>query len=241
MKKYLLAILFAFPSIAFSADLDGYYISLKGGVSNSGDNGYCYDTGSGGDLCWSRDDLGTGYIYGLSVGKRISDNIRIELEANKRDDYEIKNRTYYNSFTDNTSVHTADIDSKTLFLNILFDFRSISIGKNSVKPYIGAGVGYSRNRLSKVREGSLNYPNRVTHIDGSSKSNTAYKLTAGLLFDITENLSVDVNYQYVDLGSFESGTGTEFLANGNRDTLIHAINGAGIDAHEILIGLQYKF
>ena len=241
MKKYLLAILLAFPSIAFSANLDGYYISLKGGVSNSGDNGYCYNNGNGNDLCWSRDDLGTGYIYGLSVGKRISDNIRIELEANKRDDYEIKNRTYYTEFNGNTSDHTADIDSKTLFLNILFDFQPILVGKNSVKPYIGAGVGYSRNRLSQVREGNLNYPIRVTHIDGSSKSNTAYKLTAGLLFDITENLSVDVNYQYVDLGSFESGTGVTNLADGRRATLLRAINGAGIDAHEILIGLQYKF
>ena len=44
-----------------------------------------------------------------------------------------------------------------------------------------------------------------------------------------------------DLGSFKSDTGTELLANGNRGTLMHAINGAGIDAHEILIGLQYKF
>ena len=175
------------------------------------------------------------------MGKRISDNIRIELEANKRDDYEIKNRTYYTEFNGSTSDHTADIDSKTLFLNILFDFQPILVGKNSVKPYIGAGVGYSRNRLSKVREGNLKYPTRVTHIDGSSKSNTAYKLTAGLLFDITENLSVDVNYQYVDLGSFESGTGVTNLADGRRATLLRAINGAGIDAHEILIGLQYKF
>jgi len=241
MKKYLLAFLFILPSTSFSADLDGYYISLKAGVSNSGDNGYCYDNDNGGDICWTRDDLGTGYIYGLSVGKRISDNIRIELEANKRDDYKIKNRTYYTEFNGNTSDHTADIDSKTLFLNILFDFQSILVGKNSVKPYIGAGVGYSRNRLSTVREENILNPIQVSLIDGSSKSNTAYKLTAGLLFDITENLSVDVNYQYVDLGSFKSDTGTELLANGNRGTLIHAINGAGIDAHEILIGLQYKF
>ena len=43
-------------------------------------------------------------------------------------------------------------------------------------------------------------------IDGNTINQFAYKLSAGTLVSITEQLSLDVNYQYVNLGAFKSGT-----------------------------------
>ena len=48
-------------------------------------------------------------------------------------------------------------------------------------------------------------PNGVT-IGGDTINQFAYKLSAGTLVSLTQQLSLDVNYQYVNLGAFKGGT-----------------------------------
>ena len=79
-------------------------------------------------------------------------------------------------------------------------------------------------------------------IDGNTISQFAYKLSAGALFSLSENLSLDVNYQYVDLGAFKSETRNAFIRSGVvDDALIKGYNGGEIKSQEIMFGLQYKF
>ena len=76
--------------------------------------------------------------------------------------------------------------------------------------------------------------------DGNTINQFAYKLSAGTLVSITEQLSLDVNYQYVNLGAFKSGT--EVLFNGAFDSnLQRGINGGDIKTQELMVGLQYTF
>ena len=42
LKKITLALLFAIPSLSLAMDLDGFYITLKGGISKSMDTGVIY-------------------------------------------------------------------------------------------------------------------------------------------------------------------------------------------------------
>ena len=76
--------------------------------------------------------------------------------------------------------------------------------------------------------------------DGNTINQFAYKLSAGTLVSLTEQLSLDVNYQYVNLGAFKGGTRTllngAFFANLQRP-----INGGEIKTQELMVGLQYKF
>ena len=53
-------------------------------------------------------------------------------------------------------------------------------------------------------------------------------------------MSLDINYQYVDLGSFKSGLG--YVASGGATgNLTEALNGGEIKTQELMVGLQYKF
>ena len=79
---------------------------------------------------------------------------------------------------------------------------------------------------------------------GSANDNNinqfAYKLSAGTLVSLTEHLSLDVNYQYVNLGAFKGGT--EFSRNGSfSSNFQRGINGGDIKTQELMVGLQYKF
>ena len=79
---------------------------------------------------------------------------------------------------------------------------------------------------------------------GSASGNTinqfAYKLSAGTLVSLTQQLSLDVNYQYVNLGAFKGGT--VFSRNGVFSSNVQrGTNGGDIKTQELMVGLQYKF
>ena len=60
------------------------------------------------------------------------------------------------------------------------------------------------------------------------------------MVSITEHLSLDVNYQYVNLGAFKSGT--EVFDNGAFVVNVQRpLNGGDIKTQELMVGLQYTF
>lgn len=58
--------------------------------------------------------------------------------------------------------------------------------------------------------------------------------------NLSEKLSIDINYQYADLGKFKSGV---YYTNfgGGSNIIPEAFNGGEIKTQELMIGLQYKF
>ena len=115
------------------------------------------------------------------------------------------------------------------------------MSNTAITPYLGGGVGISRNKMGTVVENANGIPFGDTF--GSKTINQfAYKLSAGTLFSLTEQLSLDVNYQYVNLGAYKGGT--EVLINEVRTPafdLQRGINGGDIKTQELMVGLQYKF
>ena len=213
----------------------GFYITVKGGVSESRDAGEMHGDAGGGEYDIKDSNLGTGHVFGLSVGKRINNNFRLELEFSQRDELE-----YDAKFTSEPSVSKgvrdkADIDTKSVFINGFYDFESFVISNTSVTPYLGGGIGISRNEMGTVTDsfstGSLN---------GKKVTEFAYKFAAGTLVNLSEKLSIDINYQYADLGKFKSGV---YSTNFGGGSIIYpeAFNGGEIKTQELMIGLQYKF
>ena len=236
IKKIILALLFAIPSFSFAIDLDGFYITPKGGISKSMDTGVIFGDAGGGQFDIKDNDLGTGYVFGLSVGKYITNNFRVELEASQRGGLEYD--TEYASEPNLGTTTKADIKTQSIFINGFYDFESFAIINSSVTPYIGGGIGISRNKMGVVTE--VTTENEVAYLDGNKVSQFSYKLAAGTLINLTKKLSLDINYQYVDLGSFKSGL--DYVASGGATgTLTEALNDGEIKTQELMVGLQYKF
>ena len=231
MKKILAALLFTLPTMAVAIDLEDYYITAKGGVSKTMDTG----TASYGQVgiiypSLKDDDLGTGSAFGFSVGKYLNDNFRLELEVTKRTSYELD--TYI--LQSPTDVDTANIDTTSLFINSFYDFQPFTISNTPITPYVGGGIGISRNKTGTDVSSTNGIPNGVSTV-GDTSNQFAYKLSAGTLVSLTDQLSLDVNYQYVNLGEFESSTA---ITGGN---LQRPISGGKIKSQELMVGLQYAF
>ena len=234
MKKLLAALLLTLPTISVAIDFDGFYITPKAGVSKSMDTGVMNYTDSGTTDYLEDGDLGTGYVFGLSFGKFVTDNLRFEIEATKRTSYEYDAKQINSTFS-----FKSHVDTKTLLINGFYDFQPFSIGNTSIKPYLGGGVGISKNQSGNEVEYNNGSPDGVS-TKGVTISQFAYKLSAGTLFSLTEKISVDLNYQYVNLGGFKGGT--TVLTNGVfSNTLDGPVNGGEIKTQELMVGLQYKF
>ena len=235
MKKILAAFLLTLPTMAVAVDLDGYYITAKGGISKTSDTGVTNFNAIILTLVMQNEDLGTGSAFGFSVGKYLTDSFRLELEATKRTGYE-----YDAPFTIlPTFTEEAKIETHALFINGFYDFQPFIIRNMPITPYLGGGVGISRNKMGTTAQHDNGVPDGVT-IGGNTINQFAYKLSAGTLFSLTEHLSLDVNYQYVNLGDFKSGTNA-YVNGVFAGTLQRGINGGEIKSQELMVGLQYTF
>jgi len=239
MKKLLAALLLTLPTISVAIDLEGYYITPKAGISNTMDTGVTNINNGGTIKDLYDDDLGTGSAFGFSAGKYLSDNFRLELELIKRTGYEY-DADYIGGLEEALRMSQAgDLDSTSIFVNGFYDFQPFSIRNTAITPYLGGGIGISRNKMDKVNDLISGVSQGVT-IDGDTVNQFAYKLSAGTLVSLTEQLSLDVNYQYVNLGSFKSGARVEVNGVFNQD-LVEGVNGGEIKTQELMVGLQYKF
>ena len=240
MQKLLTALLLTLPSMAFAIDLDGYFITAKGGVSKTMNTGTTsFNRENGAIRTFQDEDLGTGNAFGFSVGKYLTNSFRLELEAIKRTGYEYDARITTVGLTSNTEE--AKIQTEALFINGFYDFQPFTMSNTAITPYLGGGVGISRNKMGRAVQYRFGVPDGVT-MGGNTINQFAYKLSAGTLVSLTEYLSLDVNYQYVNLGKFKQSTklyfnGVRLPANDNQTPL----NDGEIKSQELMVGLQYTF
>ena len=219
-------------------DLEGYYITAKGGASktfNTGTTSFNFANGVLATL--QNEDLGTGSAFGFSVGKYLTDSFRLELEATKRTGYEFDARRITVTFV----TEEAKIETHALFINGFYDFQPFSIRNTAITPYLGGGVGISRNKMGTTVQYVNGIPDGFT-FDGNTINQFAYKLSAGTLVSITEQLSLDVNYQYVNLGAYKGST--EVYDEEEREVdedYQRGTNGGDIKTQELMVGLQYTF
>ena len=183
------------------------------------------------------EDLGTGSAFGFSVGKYLTNSFRLELEAIKRAGYEYDARGSNAGATGGTVE--AKIQTEAVFINGFYDFQPFTMSNTAITPYLGGGVGISKNKMKTIVERVNGITDGVT-LGGNTINQFAYKFSAGTLVSLTEQLSLDVNYQYVNLGAFKSGTEL-FLHGAFATSLQRPINGGDIKTQELMVGLQYKF
>ena len=220
--------------MAVAIDLEGYYITAKGGISKSMDTGVTdIINADPTDFFLEDNDLGTGWAGGLSVGKYLTNKFRMELEFTRRGGLE------YNALNSNPSnffYEKAHISSNALFVNGLYDFQPFSVKSSSITPYIGGGIGIARNKMGMQKEISGASGNVLNTWNSNSISSLAYKLSVGTLVSFTEKVSLDLNYQYVNLGDFKGR-----VDSNSGYIYTRGIHGGEIKTQELMVGLQYKF
>lgn len=107
-----------------------------------------------------------------------------------------------------------------------------------ITPFIGAGIGTSRNTIShftdtKVIAGGGGYAGTA------SKWEFAWALHAGVVYDVTPNFAIELAYRYLDLGDARTGT----LLNQGTGTCVTCapMEFRGITSHDLKLGVRWMF
>ena len=88
-----------------------------------------------------------------------------------------------------------------------------------VTPYVGAGVGVAYNMLSGMTDTGIASNGFAAspaggYFSNGNKTDFAWALMAGLSFNVTQNLKLDLGYRYLDYGKFTSGQSNCLSGNG---------------------------
>lgn len=120
---------------------------------------------------------------------------------------------------------------------------------HGVTPYVGAGAGFARSKLSDVFTTSNGQfvdsatgatVRQISHGFASDETKTsfAWALMAGASLDLTPSVKLDVGYRYLDLG--QDVAATSGLLNCLCGVVGNPLHVADLDAHELRIGLRWQ-
>ena len=230
MKKILFLTIISLATSGVLADIGDNYFSIKLGSSNSKNAGITSATNqfnSSGTI--PNNDLDRSNVLGISIGKYLSERFRSEIGISQRKGFK------YHTTALPGYYYKSDVESFTVFLNGYVDAQPMTLLQNSVTTYVGAGIGISRNKMNPL---SI-YRDWV--LLGTASSNTetelALKFALGALINLSDNVSVDLNYQYVDLGDIKSSKNLSWDARDFKAPF----SGPEITSSELNIGLQIVF
>jgi opacity protein-like surface antigen len=111
-----------------------------------------------------------------------------------------------------------------------------------VTPFIGAGIGTSRNTISSfVDIGATQAGANIlstTYAENASKWNLAWALYAGLAYKVTPGLSLELTYRYVDLGTARTGLTNSF----DGVTVVNAtpFQFGTITSQDVMLGFRWN-
>ena len=246
------------PSPAYAASytpppFDGYYLRLDVAAARSETLGFSQAdlTVNGGTFV--SESLGTQPVLTVGIGRQITSRIRADLTGEYRvpsslGGYDNLSATLISNgeiFQANTT-YRGEYSSLVGLANIYFDLGHW----RGFTPYVGAGIGAARNEISDFTTatvGSLTDPKtgaKVTEMSSAtsqdhSQWNLAWALMAGVSFDLTDALKLDVGYRYIDLGSGESASSDRLICN--CGTLGQPLQLHDLTANEIRIGMRFQF
>ncbi|MFL7012697.1 outer membrane protein [Enterovibrio norvegicus] len=187
---------------------------------------------------------GDGTVSTLGLGYVINEQFRIETRLGYREGKFNSQRVGTGARTGEEYVLNGKLKSTTLTVEGFYD---VDTG-TAFTPYIKAGVGVARNEYS-ARLGGAGVNTFIDQIGGTfdsidgtvdgyyddyadeTSTEFTWNVGIGASYDITDQLSLIGEYQYISLG--DASTGQDSFTDGFR------IDEA--TAHEVQVGLRYHF
>ena len=112
-------------------------------------------------------------------------------------------------------------------------------------PFVGAGVGFSRNTISNFGDFSTCIDSSNCASGGSdafagtaSTWNFAWALHAGLAYQLSRNVTLELAYRYIDLGKARSG---DLVAFDGTNNVNNPMEFNHLTSNDVKLGLRFNF
>jgi opacity protein-like surface antigen len=170
-------------------------------------------------------------LFGVGIGYNFNDWLRFDVTGEYRGKANFHGMDIY---TDGTGFHddtySASKSELTFLLNGYVDLGTWC----NFTPFVGAGVGMSRNTISTFRDIGLSTGSDA-YANSASKWNFAWALHAGLAYKVTRNFTVELAYRYLDLGNAATGNAITFDGN-----VFPPFEFQHLTSHDVKLGVRFN-
>lgn len=191
----------------------------------------------GSDFTWvDRGRFGSSGLIGGGVGYEINQWLRGDVTVEYRHDSRFSALDRWNRGgdpADPVTNHYTARKSELLFLANAYADLGTYYG---MTPYVGAGIGTSRNTISGFRDYAPN-DDIVNTAANHSQWQLAWALHAGLGVDLTDQATLDIGYSFTHLGNGRTGAVTPADPAFPNDPFVFR----NLYSHDIKVGLRYRF
>ncbi len=176
--------------------------------------------------------LGDSGIMGVGVGYQLNGWLRADLTGEYRTEAEYRRGIVYSYYNGTGGVGTgADFYTAGLGTALFMANAYVDLGTwRGITPYVGGGVGVAAHNLNGL------YDVGGGVAQNTSPANFAWAVMAGLAFNITPNLKMDIGYRYVDMGDITSNP-IQCL----NSPCFHEQQSFHVASHDIRLGFRYAF
>lgn len=214
----------------------GWYLRGDIGVTNQ----QIKDLTNVQDVNNSVTNVGLGFdssaLFGLGIGYYVNDWFRVDLTGEYRSKANFHGTQVITSGSGTITDEYTGSKSELLFLlNGYVDLGTWS----GFTPFVGAGVGMSRNTIHSFQDVCTVCPGGgVAFGDTASKWNFAWALHAGVGYKVTKNFTIEFAYRYVNLGDAESGDLYTYLGG---NAINNPMQFENLTSHDFKLGLRVNF
>lgn len=205
-----------------------YYVSLKSGPSSLSLDKNSFSAKPKNDAMF---DLEGGYIFNkfLSAGIDFSISMPYKYTSNSES-------------TGNMPGMLFNTKTKFRFQSLIANiYCNLFSNDKLIVPYVGGGIGASRNIMSDYYAYSTQDNSLVYYKEGTTNTGFAWDLIAGGMINLNQskNLKLDVQYKYANLGvaktkSYDISGFNGAISEGN-------VKKTKLKVQSILVGLKYEF
>ena len=196
---------------------------------------YGCGTGADGDDLSASGEFARAPGFEVGAGYVATTRIRVEATVLYRPRFSFNGRANFVQTSGRQDV-SADVSSLSALVSAYVDLP----GRGPLSPFLGCGVGLSRNSIGETR---MTFSRTTTIVPGASRTGFAFMLTAGVAVRIRQRTSVDVGWRYLDAGAMETGRakGRIVWRDGSREPLELdlAETSANLSSHGLRVSLRY--
>src|SRR5262245_12226994 len=231
----------------------GWYLRGDVGVANYETGTWRQPASNNGSTIVSsgfiQNEVAGGAMVDLGVGYQFNNWLRFDVTGEYRSALALRG-TYQETSTFLTglvinnfagqNVYNGNLASWAVMFNGYIDLGTW----NCITPFVGAGVGYAYHRMygfSDSGYASINgavFPVAVNLIDEHKTSGLAWSLQAGLAYEVTQNVKLELSYRYINFGDVKGGLIRCGTLSG-CGTVAPGFTVRNLDAQEIRVGMRW--
>lgn len=186
------------------------------------------------EFTWLQKDFDAAPFFVLGAGYRFNEWLRVDVTGEYRGKSDFNGLDSY--YDEEEGIRYNDYEAQksewTFLANLYVDLGTWY----SITPFVGVGVGTSRNTISGYTDTEVGGLGGFGYASDASKWNFAWAVYAGLAYEVTPGFTIEFAYRYLDLGDGITG---DVIGAGGVNNYYNPMNFSDLTSHDLKVGFRW--